>query len=358
MKKNRAFQKSGVFRALLLAALLAAVLLPLSACGGGYTETVIVYNWGDYIDQSVLRDFEREYGIHVIYEEFDTNESMYAKIKAGGTAYDVAIPSDYMIKRMIDEGGLVKIDMDNIPNYLHIEDRFKNLSYDPQNEYSVPFFWGTVGILFNKTMVDEPVDSWEILWDEKYAKEIFMLDSQRDSIGITLKLLGYSLNSDDADELEAAKAKLIEQRPLAQAYVGDEVKDKMIAGEGAIAVVWSGDALNMMLENEDLDFALPREGTNIWTDAMVIPTTSRNPEAAEKFINYMCETEIAARNCDYINYSTPHREVLAALPEELKEDIRFYPGENDLVMSEYFEDLSAMLPVYDRIWTEVKAVYE
>jgi spermidine/putrescine transport system substrate-binding protein len=352
LKKNSVSAKSWVFGALFL-----ACALLLAGCGGGGAETIIVYNWGDYIDQSVLRDFEQESGVKVIYEEFDTNESMYAKIKAGGTAYDVAIPSDYMIKRMIDEGGLEKINMDNVPNFSLIENRFKSLYYDPLDEYSVPYFWGTVGILYNKTMVDDPVDSWAILWDEKYAKEIFMLDSQRDSIGITLKLLGYSLNSRDEMELEAAKAKLIEQMPLVQAYVGDEVKDKMIAGEGALAVVWSGDALNMMQENEDLDFALPREGTNIWTDSMVIPATSGHKEAAEKFINFMCRTDIAARNCDYINYSTPQTEVLQALPEEVKTDVRFYPGANDLAQSEFFEDLAAMLPVYDRIWTEVKSAY-
>ncbi|MDR1960734.1 MAG: ABC transporter substrate-binding protein [Gracilibacteraceae bacterium] len=350
MKKNR------IFCVLLIAAALLA-----AGCGqnnAGEAETIIVYNWGDYIDQSVLRDFEQEFGIRVIYEEFDTNESMYAKLKAGGTAYDVAFPSDYMIKRLIDEGGLEKINFKNIPNYSLIGDRFKNLPYDPQNEYSVPYFWGTVGILYNKTMVDEPVDSWGILWKEKYAKEIFMLDSQRDAIGLTLKWLGYSLNSKSDAELAMAQAKLVEQMPLVQAYVGDEVKDKMIAGEGALAVVWSGDALNMMLENEDLDFALPQEGTNIWVDAMVIPSTSEHKEAAEKFINFMCRTEVAARNCEYINYSTPHTEVLSGLPEEITADNRFYPGEDDLSNSEVFDDLAAMLPLYDRIWTEVKAEYQ
>ncbi|MDR1604717.1 MAG: ABC transporter substrate-binding protein [Gracilibacteraceae bacterium] len=351
MKKNQNLAKISIL------CLCLVVTLTGAGCGAS-AETIIVYNWGDYIDQSVLDDFERESGINVIYEEFDTNESMYAKIKAGGTAYDVAFPSDYMIKRMIDEGGLEKINLDNIPNYAYIDDRFKNMPYDPENEYSVPYFWGTVGILYNKTMVDEPVDSWEILWNEKYANEIFMLDSQRDSIGLALKMLGYSLNSRDEAELAAAQAALIEQIPLVRAYVGDEVKDMMIAGEGALAVVWSGDALNMMLENENLDFALPREGTNIWVDAMVIPTTSKHKEAAEKFINYMCETEIAARNCDYINYSSPHTEVVRGLPAEITSDIRFYPGENDLANSEVFQDLAALLPIYDRIWTEVKAAYQ
>jgi spermidine/putrescine transport system substrate-binding protein len=337
--------------------LLVSGVATLSACGGNEKETIIVYNWGDYIDQTVLRDFENEYGIKVIYEEFDTNESMYVKIKAGGTNYDVAFPSDYMIKRMIDEGGLLPINRENIPNLQYIGDRFQGQPYDPADEYSVPYFWGTVGILYNTTMVTEPVDSWDILWKPEYANEIFMLDSQRDSIGVTLKWLGYSLNSRNEAELEEAKTRLVEQMPLVRAYVGDEVKDMMIAGEGALAVVWSGDALNMIQENPDLDYAIPQEGTNIWYDAMVIPATSKHPEAAEKFINFMCDPAIAARNTDYICYATPNTEVMAGLPEEITSDIRFYPGVDDLANSEVFEDLSAMLPTYDRIWTEVKSAY-
>jgi spermidine/putrescine transport system substrate-binding protein len=337
---------------------LVALALTLAACNSGTQESIIVYNWGDYIDPAVLRDFEDEYGVRVIYEEFDTNESMYVKINAGGSAYDVAFPSDYMIKRMIDEDLLLPINMANITNYQYTGERFRNQSYDPLNEYSVPYFWGTVGIIYNKTMVDEPVDSWNILWDEKYARNIYMLDSQRDSIGVALKLLGYSLNSRNEEELEAAKQMLIEQMPLVQAYVGDEVKDKMIASEGAMAVVWSGDALNMMLENEDLDFALPKEGTNIWFDAMVIPTTCQKQELAEKFINFMCQPDIALRNTEYINYSTPNMETMKQLPAEIVDDYRFYPAEGDLENSEVFEDLMTMLPTYDRIWTEVKSNYD
>lgn len=265
------------------------------------------------------------------------------------------IASDYMIKRLINEDMLQKVDMSNIPNYKNIGDRFKSLNYDPQNEYSVPYMWGTVGILYNKTMVDELVDSWDILWNPKYEKNIFMLDSQRDSIGITLKKLGYSLNTRDEGELEAAKQALIEQKPLVLSYVGDEVKDKMISGEAALAVVWSGDAIYMMWENEDLAYAVPKEGTNLWFDAMVVPKTSKHKKEAELFINYMSDPEIALRNTEYIGYSTPNTTAMEMLDPEIQADKVAYPDEADLAGSEIFEDLSDIIGVYNRMWDEIKA---
>lgn len=334
---------------------LVGTVLTLSGCAGSGKPKLHVYNWGDYIDESVIDDFEQEYNVDVIYESFATNEEMYVKIKAGTAKYDVAIPSDYMITKMINEDLLHKIDMTNIPNYALIDDRFKNLAYDPHNEYSVPYMWGTVGILYNTKMIKEPVDSWRILWDEKYSKQILMLDSQRDSIGVTLKMLGYSLNSRAQNELDEAKEMLIKQKPLLLAYVGDEVKDKMIGNEAALAVVWSGDAVYMMRENPDLDYVIPKEGSNIWFDAMVIPKTSQNKELAEAFINFMCSTDIAYRNADYIGYSTPHKEVVEMLPVELTSDPSYYPAEGDLQNSEVFEDLTDVLAIYDRIWTEVKS---
>ena len=340
---------------LLVGILILSVSLTITGCSKKYETTIKVYNWGDYIDEEVIAQFEEQYNIGVIYDIFATNEDMYVKLSSGGADYDVAFPSDYMIKRMIDEDMLLPIDLNNVPNYRHIEDRFKDLEFDPSNEYSVPYMWGTVGILYNKTMVDDPVDSWEILWDEKYAKQIFMLDSQRDSIAVALKLLGYSLNTRNIQELEEAKELLIKQKPLVLAYVGDEVKDKMIGNEAALAVVWSGDAVYMMSENPDLEYVIPKEGTNLWFDSMVIPKTSKNKEAAEKFINFMLETEIAFKNADYIGYATPHKEARAMLDEELTSDKTFYPDPEDLTNTEVFKDLADFLPEYDRIWTEVKA---
>lgn len=342
--------KQAVFMLVILVMLFSA-----AGCAGSDEVTLTVYNWGDYIDETVVEDFREKYDINVIYDTFSTNEDMYVKLKSGGSNYDVIFPSDYMIKRLINEDMLQKVDMSNIPNYKNIGDRFKSLNYDPQNEYSVPYMWGTVGILYNKTMVDELVDSWDILWNPKYEKNIFMLDSQRDSIGITLKKLGYSLNTRDEGELEVAKQALIEQKPLVLSYVGDEVKDKMISGEAALAVVWSGDAIYMMWENEDLAYAVPKEGTNLWFDAMVVPKTSKHKKEAELFINYMSDPEIALRNTEYIGYSTPNTTAMEMLDPEIQADKVAYPDEADLAGSEIFEDLSDIIGVYNRMWDEIKA---
>ncbi len=343
------------FRIMLSAGLAGIMLLAAAGCGSGGKETLNVYNWGDYIDPQVLKDFEKEYNIKVVYEQFDTNEDMYVKVANASGQYDVAIPSDYMIRKMINEDMLLPVDMGKITNYGEIEDRFKGLAYDAEDRYSVPYMWGTVGILYNKTMVDDVVDSWDILWNPKYAKKIFMINSLRDSIGITLKRLGYSLNTKDLQEIEAAKAALIEQKPLVLSYVGDEMKDKMIGGEAALAVFWSGDAAYCMGYNEDLDYVIPKEGSNIWFDAMVIPKTAQNVEAAHLFINYMCRPDVGLKNAEYIGYSSPIGKVREQLPAEITEDVAFYPGVEDLKNSEVFEDLSDTLVIYDRIWTEVLA---
>ncbi len=340
---------------ILILTLIMVLVFILTGCGGSEKKVLKVYNWGDYIDPDVLDSFQEEYGIRVIYDEFATNEEMYAKIKAGASDYDILIPSDYTIKRMIDEDMLYTLDMENIPNYKYIDDRFKNLAYDPDNKHSVPYMWGTVGILYNKKMINEKVDSWKILWDPKYEKQILMYDSLRDSIGITLKMLGYSLNTKNDDELEKAKEALIKQKPLVLAYVGDEVKDKMIGEEAALAVVWSGDAIFSKRENPNLEYVIPKEGSNLWFDSIVIPKTSKNKKEAELFINYLCETEIAFQNADYIGYSTPHTEALKLLPEDLTSDKTAYPEDRDLEGSEVLEDLAGSLVKYDRIWTEVKS---
>lgn len=333
---------------------LIASAVAVSGCGKPKKE-LNVYNWGDYIDESVIKSFESKYKIKVNYDTFTTNEDMYVKLKNGGGHYDVVIPSDYMIKRMIDENMLDKLDFKNIPNYKYIGVNYKNLGYDPQNEYSVPYMWGTVGILYNKTMVTGKPDSWKYLWDKKYAKQILMLDSQRDSIGIALKMLGFSLNSKNPQELEAAKKALIEQKPLVLAYVVDEVKDKMISGEAAMALVWSGDAFYCIKQNQDLDYSIPKEGSNYWFDAMAVPKESTHKKEAELFINYMCETDTAYKNADYIGYASPQTEVLKRLPGELTQNRSAYPQPEDLKKSEIFVNLGSTISLMDKIWTEIKS---
>ena len=341
-------------RLIVLALILTMMVTVLAGCGEK-KPSINVYNWGDYIDESVLEDFEKEYGIKVNYSTFATNEDLYVKLKQGGESFDVIFPSDYMIERMIREGMLAKIDMNNIPNIKNIDEDFMNLDYDPNNEYSVPYMWGTVGIVYNKTMVDDVVDSWDILWNEKYKDQIIMLNSQRDTIAVALLKLGYSLNSRNIDELEAAKQELLKQRPLVWAYQGDEVKDTMVGGEAALAVVWSGDAVAMMRENPDLDYAIPKEGTNLWFDSMVIPANAKNKEGAELFINFLCRPDIAARNADYIGYSTPIPEAVDMLPEEIRNSKVAYPSDEflDSIKLEVFKDPMDIITEYDRIWTEV-----
>ena len=321
---------------------------------GDKKPTINVYNWGDYIDPSVIKDFEKEFNVKVNYNTFATNEDMYVSIKKGGTSYDVAFPSDYMIERMINEGMLEKINKENIPNLKYIEDRFLDLEFDPNNDYSVPYMWGTFGIIYNKNMVSEKVDSWDILWDEKYKDQILMLDSQRDSIAVALKKLGYSMNSRNIDELEEAKEELIKQKPLVYAYVGDEVKDMMVGEEAALAVVWSGDAVAMIRENDNLEYVIPKEGSNLWFDNMVIPKTSKNKELAEQFINFMNRPEIAARNTDYIGYSTPNYKAMELLPEDIINSKVAYPSDEEMGNVEIFKDPKDIIKVYDEIWLEIK----
>lgn len=303
---------------LLIGILLGTTLTGCASSKSGKNGEVYVYNWGEYIDPDTLTMFEKETGIKVIYDEFDTNEDMYPKVAAGSSAYDVICPSDYMIQKMIQNDLLQEINFDNVPNAkANIEEQYyvQSRDFDPENKYSVPYCWGTVGILYNKTMVDDPVDSWSILWDEKYADNILMQNSVRDAMMVALKLKGYSMNTLDKTELTAAKNALIEQKPLVQAYVIDQVRDKMIGGEAALGVIYSGEAIYTQRENADLEYVIPKEGTNVWIDSWVIPKNAPNKENAEKFIDFMCRGDIALLNFEYITYSTPN-----AAARELIED--------------------------------------
>ncbi|MTI71188.1 MAG: spermidine/putrescine ABC transporter substrate-binding protein [Firmicutes bacterium] len=335
--------------------LIIVILLMFIGCKGEDKVTLNVFNWGDYIDETVISEFEKEFGINVNYETFATNEDMYVKIKQGATNYDVAFPSDYMIEKMIKEDMLKEIDLDNIDNFKHINEQFKNLAFDQENKYSIPYMWGTVGILYNTKVVKEPVKSWDILWDEKYKNQILMLDSQRDSIAVALKKLGYSMNTRDKEKLEEAKEELIKQKPLVLAYVVDEVKGMMIGEEAALAVVWSGDAITMMKENENLEYAIPKEGTNLWFDNMVIPKTSKHKKEAELFINFMTRAEISLKNTNYIGYSTTNSETVKMLSKEIQNNKVAYPDKEDIKDSEVFLDPGNFIKEYDKIWTEVKA---
>ncbi len=318
-------------------------------------EVVNVYNWYDYMDERVFDMFYQETGIKVNCMYFTTNEDMMVQIRVSPGAYDVVFPSDYCVERMISEGLLAEINFDNVPNMEYILDSLKNPDYDPENKYSVPFMWGTVGILYNTEKLDDPVDSWGILWDEKYAKEIFMLDSIRDTMGLTLKYLGYSMNTRDPQQLKEATQKLIEQKSLVKAYQVDETKDKMAAGEGALGVVWSGDALYAMELNDKLAYAVPEEGSNVWIDPAVIPASAKNKENAEKLINFLCRPDIAQMNCEYIWYSSPNAGAIQLMGEDYTENLTINPSQEIIDRCEFFHDIPEnFLTVYNALWSQVK----
>lgn len=327
-------------------------------------KTVLrVYNWGEYISNGeddtldVIAEFEKRFtDIDVEYTTYATNEEMYAKIASGAANYDIVIPSDYMISRMINEDFLTKLDFNNIPNYKNIDEQFSNLEFDPNNEYSVPYTWGTVGIIYNKTKVTEPVTSWDILWDEKYTNNILMFDNSRDSYGIALKKLGYSQNTTNKAELDQAKEALKEQKAVVQAYVMDEIFSKMPNGEAALAPYYAGDAITMINDNPDLAFAIPDEGTNRFVDSMVVLKTSKNKDIAEKFINYMLEPDVAQANIEFIGYSTPLVNVREALDDEIKNSPISYPSNEILEKCETFINLPDEINTYMQDgWVEVKA---
>jgi len=318
--------------------------------------TLKVYNWGEYIDEDVIDIFEQETGIKVIYDTFETNEDMYTKIKAAGTScYDVCIPSDYMIKKMLDEDMLEEIDFSNIPNYKYIDEKYKKQVFDPEDKYSVPYVWGTVGLAINTDLVKDDITSWSVLWDNKYEKQILGIDSERDAIGLTLKYLGYSLNSKNENELNEAKEALIKQKPNILAYVGDQVKDKMLNEEASIAILWSGDGITLQQQDPKFKYVIPEEGSNYWIDSAVILKGCENKAGAEMFINFLCRPDIALKNVEYICYSTPHTEAYNMLDEEMKNNSAAYPPDEVLAKCEIFENLGdpTIMQKYSKIWLDV-----
>ena len=335
--------------------LMAALLMTALPSCGGSKNVVNVYNWGEYMDLSVLEDFEAQTGIQVNYQTYDANESMYSLLSSGGSSYDVIIPSDYMISRMIDEDMLEPLDFSRIPNFEDIDPALKNPEYDPTNAYSVPYMWGTVGIIYNTEKISRPVDGWDILFDPDYTGQILMFDNSRDAIGIALKVLNYSYNTTDAAQITQAVDLLVEEKPLIQSYVMDQIFDKLEGGEAAVGPYYAGDYITMSENNPALAFCLPKEGSNLFVDAMCIPKGAANKENAEAFINFMCSTEVGVKNCTEIGYSTPLLSVKEALPDAIKNNPVAYPSAEDLARCETFTNLPEdVLMLYDSEWTRLK----
>lgn len=339
-----------------------------AANGEDSSGELYVYNWGEYIDEDVITQFEDETGIKVIYDLFETNEEMYPVIDAGAVTYDVVCPSDYMIQKMRENDMLAEINFDNVPNIKEIDPTYLKMSeaFDPENKYSVPYCWGTVGIIYNTKRLQElgvePPTSWADLWDPRLSGEILMQDSVRDAFMVALKKDGYSMNSTNETELQQAKQDLIDQKPLVQAYVIDQVRDKMIGGEAAVGVIYSGELLYIQDEvanlglDYSLDYVIPKEGTNLWLDSWVIPKNAKNKENAEKWIDFLCRPEIAKANFEYITYPTPNKGAYDLLDDEVKNNKSVFPDSSSLENSEVYsylgDDVDA---IYNNLWKEVKS---
>lgn len=352
-------------------ALAAASVFMLSGCGGSGqstedavakygSDTLKFYNWGEYIGEDVIANFEKEYGVDVISEYFDSNEAMYTKLQAGDK-YDILVPSDYMIERLIREDMLQPIDKSVIPNLENLADGVKNLDYDPDNTYSVPYFWGDVGLVYNKNNVSKEeieAEGYNILKNEKYKGSIYIYDSERDAFMVALKALGYSMNTESDDEINAAYEWLKEvNSTMEPSYVTDEVIDSMANGNKDIAVVYSGDAAYILSQNEDMAFCIPNEGTNIWSDAMVIPKNAENPKLANEFINYILSYDASYSNSSTVGYASSNKEVLEEMSSEGGE---YY--ENEAYMprigyekDEIFKDNEVLRVKLSELWAKVKA---
>lgn len=347
-----------------------AISAILGGCGKKETGTdageVFIYNWGEYIDEEVITMFEEETGIKVRYDMFETNEEMYPVIEAGGVTYDAICPSDYMIQKMVENDLLAEINFENVPNVSQIDPDFmeRSKSFDPENKYSVPYTWGTVGILYNTSMVapEDAPTKWSDLWNDKFSGEILMQDSVRDAFMVAQKSLGQSMNSTDEAELQEAKELLIQQKPLVQAYVVDQVRDKMIGGEAALGVIYSGEILYIQGEVESLgldyslEYVIPEEGTNLWIDSWVIPSNAKNKENAEAWINFMCRPDIAKMNFEYITYATPNKGAFDLLDEETKNNKAVFPDIDTLKNSEVFQYMGDEVDsLYNELWKEIKS---
>ncbi len=322
-------------------------------------NTLTVLNYGKYLEPEILDMFEEETGIKVEYEEYITPENMYTKYKAGAIDYDLICTSDYMIEKLIQENEVLEMDYNKIPLAENLEQTYFDFSksFDPENKYTLPYFFGTVGILYNKDMVDEiKVDSWDILWDKEYSGKIIMADSVRDSFMVALKRLGYSLNSSEEDKLREAQKLLIEQKPMVYSYLVDEAQDEMIAENAAMAVVYSGEAGYALEYNDKLAFSVPKEGSNMWIDSWFIPKSAKHIENAEKFLNFLCREDIAMLNFDYVYYATPNTQVKAALEPALQENTTIFPSKEILDNCEVLKPLDDETTMkYNLYWKEIKS---
>lgn len=344
----------------LLLALSILTALFLTSCGSSSSEdSLVVLNYGKYIDPDVITMFEDETGISVEYEEYENPEEMYTKYKAESIDYDLICSSDYMVQKLIEEGEVLEMDFDAIPNSSNLDKTYFEFSksFDPENKYSMPYFFGTVGILYDSTVVDSSeVSSWSVLWNKKYYGQIIMENSVRDTFMVALKSLGYSLNTTKENALNEALNMLVEQKPLVYAYLVDESADEMIAGNASIALVYSGEAAYAQSYNENLEFSVPDEGSNMWIDSWFIPKTCQHTENANKFLDFLCREDIAMKNFEYVYYATPNTAVYDALDSDVQNDTTIFPSKETLDNCELYTSLdSDGISLYSSLWKQLKS---
>ena len=342
---------------LILSICLIIMVTSFVGCDKHYSEEISFFNYGENIDEETIKEFEKTYGIKVNVETFDDMETMYQKISNSGVTYDVVLVSDALMPRMIKSNLVQPLNKDNIPNISQMDEEYLDLEIDPGNKYSVPYMFGTVGLIYNKDVVKEDVDSWDILWDEKYKNKIFMFDTYRDTLGVALKKLGYSLNSENPKEIEEAKELLLEQRNLVDPVYGVDNGTTMIpAGESDINMIWSGEGLNLQAENPNLVYVVPKEGANFWIDSLCIPSNAKNVSGAEKFINFVSDKESALRIADEIGYTTPNKEARLEQPEEVRNNPNAYMPKEIMDRCEIYVDLPKdVKKLYDNAWIQIKS---
>ncbi len=341
-----------------LLAVVVLSLMGLGSCRGG-TQELHLFIWANYIDPEVYQLFEREFGVRVIEENFDSNEALLSKLQAGVTGYDIIVPSDYAVAALIRQGLLAELDLSRIPNFQNISRRFKGLSYDPHNRYSIPYLWGTTGIGYNRARVEIPPTSWADLFEparlHRYRNRVSMLDDPREAIGAALKYLGYSINSTDPAALEAAKALLLAQKPYLARYDSETYDDFLLTGDLVIAHGWSGEFAKARLENPDIQYVIPHEGGVIWADNLAIPKSSKNKELAHRFIDFLLRPEINAKIVNFLRYPSTNEAAQPYISPQILSDPAIYPPDEILDKLEWIHDVGDATELYERVWTEVKS---
>ena len=348
------------YKRLCLVTVICIILCTLPACSGKSSDdrTLTVFNYSEYLDPDMLERFTEQTGIRIQYEEATTPEEMYTKYTTGAISYDLLCTSDYMIKRLIDEGEAQEIDFSALPNYSNIDDKIITLSrsFDKDNRYALPYFWGTVGILYNTGKVTAPVDSWNVLFDGEYSGEIIMQDSMRDSFMVALKALGYSLNTTDENEIREAAELLKKQKKDVASYLVDEARDELVAENAVMGVVYSGEAYLGNEYNSDLEYVIPKEGSNLWIDSWIVTKSCTDTDAARQFLDFLCEEDVANANFEYIYFSTPNRAVVDDMDEELKTNTAVVPTDESIENCEIYEALDPdTTNLYNELWKEIKS---